>query len=60
MDCSGRTQLMVPLPQFIDFGQGSAFIAASMMAGSTSAVGPPFLVTTANQNSPLPVSRFSA
>ena len=42
MDCSGRTQVMVPLPQFIDLGQGSAFIAASMMPGNASAVGPPF------------------
>ena len=60
MDCSGRTQVMVPLPHFIDLGQGSAFMAASMMPGSASAVGPPFLAITANQNSPLPVSRFSA
>ena len=43
MDCSGRTQVMVPLPHFIDLGQGSAFMAASMMPGSASAVGPPFL-----------------
>jgi hypothetical protein len=60
MDCSGRTQVMVPLPHFIDLGQGSAFMAVSMMPGSASAVGPPFLAITANQNSPLPVSRFSA
>ena len=33
---------MVPLPHLIDLGQGSAFIAASMMPGSASAVGPPF------------------
>ena len=51
---------MVLLPHFIDLGQGSAFIAASMMPGSAAAVGPPFLWMTANQNSPLPVSRFSA
>ena len=31
-----------------------------MMPGNDSAVGPPFFWTTANQNSPLPVSRFSA
>jgi hypothetical protein len=60
MDCSGRTHVMVPLPHFIDLGQGSAFIAAWMMPGNESAVGPPFFLTTANQNSPLPVSRFSA
>src|ERR1700716_944086 len=60
IDCSGRTQVMVPLPHFIDLGQGSAFIAASMMPGRDSAVGPPFFFSTANQNSPLPVSRFSA
>ena len=60
MPCSGRTHCMVPRPHFIDLGQGSAFIAASMMPGNTSAVGPPFLWITANQNSPLPVSRFSA
>src|SRR3546814_7931569 len=59
MECSGRTQRRALLPQRIDVCHGRAASASGRIASSTAVVAVPFFSTTANQNSPLPVSRFS-
>ena len=47
MECSGRTQRTVPVPQRIDFGQGKSPMTAGMISASTSAVARPFFSATA-------------
>ncbi len=56
---SGRTQLTRLDAQRMDFGQGSASNDSEISAPRSSIVLPPVFLMVANQNSPLPVSRFS-
>jgi hypothetical protein len=59
MPLSGRTQRIVLIAQRIDFGQGSSRTVSTMMSASRAGVASPAFSTTANQNTPLPVSRCS-
>jgi hypothetical protein len=57
MEWSGRTQRKEPTPQRIDFGQGKSRTVRSSTSATISAAFRPGFSTTANQTSPLPVSR---
>ena len=47
IECSGRTQVSLPLPQRIDFGQGNARTTSGIMSPITSSAGLPGFSVTA-------------
>ena len=47
IECSGRTQVSLPLPQRIDFGQGNVRTTSGIISASTSSAERPAFSITA-------------
>ena len=60
IECSGRTQRRVPLPQRIDLGQGKVRMVRSSTSATMSGARRPGFSTTANSTAPFLSSRSSS